>query len=248
MLTRVLIVDDEPLARKRLCRMLEEIEGYEVIGQASNGIEAVEKQAEFEPDIIFMDIRMPGMDGLQAARHIANSETAPALVFCTAYDEYALSAFESNAVGYLLKPASRVGLIKALEQAGKVNRMQAMRLRANDSAGSTSQRTHVSSRSPHGIKLVAVDDVRAFVADHKYVTAIHGDGELLIDDTLKELESEFAGRFVRIHRNALVSSGFIKGIERQDQGGYAVILAGVELKPGISRRHLAEVRRLLGAL
>jgi two-component system response regulator AlgR len=248
MMTRVLVVDDEPLARKRLCRMLEEIDGYEVIAQAGNGIEAVEKQAELEPDIVFMDIRMPGMDGLQAARHIANSETAPAMVFCTAYDEYALSAFESNAVGYLLKPASRAGLVKALEQAGKVNRMQAMSLRDTDPAGSTSQRTHVSASSPHGVKLVAVDEVRAFIADHRYVTAIHGEGELLLDDTLKELESEFAGRFVRIHRNALVSPDFIRGIERQEQGGYAVVLADVELKPGISRRHLAEVRRLIKTL
>jgi two-component system response regulator AlgR len=230
--------------------MLEQLPDYEVVGYAANGLEAIEKYAEFQPDVIFMDIRMPVMDGLQAARHIANSDTPPAIVFCTAYDEYAINAFESNAVGYLLKPATLDKLTQALQQASRVNKLQALSLQSGESAisGGSSQRTHVSANTHLGVELVEVDDVRAFVADHKYVTAVHRNGEILIDDTLKELETEFNEKLLRVHRNTLVALASIKGIERQDDGSYCVLLADVALRPRISRRHLPAVRRLIKSL
>ncbi len=247
---KVLLVDDEALARDRLRRMLDELNGYEVIGEATNGEEAVRQHCELQPDIILMDIRMPGMDGLQAARHIANSDTPPAVVFCTAYDEYAINAFDSQAEGYLLKPASREKLAKALSNASRVNQAQVTGLAAElrGVIPNSEQRTHVSARTHNGIELLEVECIRAFIADSKYVSAIYDKGEILIDDTLKELETEFSTCFLRIHRNALVATAYIERLERCSDGGSTIRLQGVSIKPQVSRRHLPGVRQVIKKL
>src|SRR5690606_3535983 len=121
---RVLIVDDESLARERLKRLLAEVEGYVCCGEAATGTEAVAKSLRLEPDIVLMDIRMPEMDGLAAAEKIMASARPPAVIFCTAYDQYAVAAFQVQAVGYLLKPVRREALTQALAQAGRLNRAQ----------------------------------------------------------------------------------------------------------------------------
>src|SRR3990167_1960040 len=122
---RVLIVDDDKLARDRLRELLNDIGGYTVVGDAMNGAEAVEKSAELNPDVLLMEIRMPGMDGLEAAMHLMGMDHPPSVIFTTAYDQHALDAFEVNVVDYLLKPIRKDRLANALTKAHKLTMKQA---------------------------------------------------------------------------------------------------------------------------
>jgi two-component system response regulator AlgR len=239
-----LVVDDEPLARDRLVRMLTSIGGYRIVGQAGSGQEAIAQAEETGPDVVFMDVRMPGMDGLAAAQHLAELDVPPAVIFCTAYDDYAVEAFSSEAIGYLLKPIKQEDLVQALNRIRRVNKAQLTELQQS-SFFQSGGRTHITSKNRRGIDLVPVSEIRLFQADHKYVTAYHGDGEALLDETLKELEDEFEGRFVRIHRNALVSIPHIDGLERSTDGQYYVRLEGLDIRPQVSRRHVSPLRKLL---
>ncbi len=245
----ILVVDDEDLARDRVLRIVERLQqrqnGLKVVGQACNGLEAVRECQSLAPDIVLMDIRMPGMDGLEAARHIAQMETPPAVIFCTAFEEHAIAAFDAQAVGYLLKPVRENDLEDALARASRANRAQLAAL-AED--GDNGGRTHISARTRRGIELVPVDEVRYFQADQKYVTVRWPDGELLIDDTLRQLEVEFGERFVRIHRNALVGVRFLESLERDGQGHYHVRMRGVDDTLDVSRRHVAGLRRFIQTL
>lgn len=237
----VLVVDDEPLARKRLARLLGKIGDYQLIGEAESGISAVEQAAALQPDLVLMDIRMPGMDGLEASRLISSTEDAPAIIFCTAYDDYALEAFSAAAVGYLLKPVRLESLEVALQRARRPNRSQLAALR--EQAGG--RRMHLSASTHNGLQLLPVEEVRLLIAENKYVSACHADGELLLDDSLKELENEFPDLFLRIHRNALVSPGAVRAIVKLEGGGYGLQLKDIARVPEVSRRHLAEVKRIL---
>lgn len=242
----ILVVDDEKLARDRLVRMIEKIPGHRVVGEAHNGRDALQKLAAVKADAVLLDIRMPDMDGLEAARHIMQMETPPAVIFCTAYGEHALEAFDARAVGYLLKPVKAEQLEAALNNAKKLTRVQLNTVTASATEQQTFKgRKHISAKTRFGLELVPIDDVRCFQADHKYVTAFHTNGELLLDDTLKDLEDEFSDRFVRIHRNSLVSLRHVEGMEKVAGGHYAVRLTGIELKPVISRRHVTELRKQL---
>lgn len=253
---KVLIVDDEPLAGMRLARLLEDHDNCEVVAEAENGEQAIAACNRYNPDVVLMDIRMPVMDGLQAARHLAKASEPPAVIFCTAYDDYALEAFEANAVDYLLKPVNREKLAAALNKAQKLNRIQLSSLIAhsrqpNSEHLSGSARSHISAKTSRGIELIALADVRYFLAEQKYVTVYHLQQgqlkEVLIDDPLKELEQELQDRFVRIHRNALVSIEHIQGLEKTALGP-RLKLAGVDEGPLVSRRHLPGVRKLLQQL
>lgn len=196
---KLLLVDDEPLARARLRRLLEERSDCTGLREAANGAEAIAVNAEFEPDVILLDIRMPGMDGIEAARHLTQGEHPPAIIFCTAFEEYAVAAFESRAVGYLLKPVLRDKLDAALAAARATTRYQ-MNALAREVR---EQRRFLSARSAAGTNLLPVVEVRLLLADQKYVTALHPGGSLLLDESLRELELEFEGQFLRVHRNAL---------------------------------------------
>lgn len=244
---KVLVVDDEQLARDRLVRIVERLEGYDVVGQASHGLEAVRQVQALGPDVVLLDIRMPGMDGLEAARHIAQMDSPPAVIFCTAFEEHAIEAFDVQAVGYLLKPVRSADLEEALSRATRANRAQLAALAEDDPAGSNA-RTHISARTRRGIELVPVEEIRYFQADQKYVTVRWPGGELLIDDTLRQLENEFGERFLRIHRNALISVKFLEGLERDAQGHYQIKLRGVDDRLDVSRRHVAGLRRFIQAL
>ncbi len=241
---KVLIVDDEPLARERLQRMLQTLGEYEVVGEAGDGQDAIEISERATPEIVFMDVRMPGMDGIAAAQHLAELEVPPAVIFCTAYDDYAVEAFSSEAIGYLLKPVKKDDLRAALERTRRVNKVQLNELQQSPYMASGG-RTHITSKNRRGVDLVPVVDIRMFQADHKYVTAYYADGEALLDETLKELEEEFEGRFVRIHRNALASIPHIDGLDRSPEGQYYVRLRGIDIRPQVSRRHVSSLRKLL---
>lgn len=241
---QVLIVDDELLARQRATRMVERLDGYEVVGEAANGEEALASIHELDPDIVLMDIRMPGEDGLSAARKVADMEEPPAVIFCTAYDEYALEAFDTLAVGYLLKPLRQDQLELALSKASRINKVQKAKLKEPN----PNQRKNIAAKTRRGVELVPIDDIYCFMADQKYVTIMHAGGDTLIDDTLKELEDEFDGSFVRVHRNALVAVKNIEKLERLPSGQYELKLKGTEFRPVVSRRHVAAVRDLLSSL
>ena len=238
---RILIVDDEKLARERLRELITDIGGYTIVGQAANGAEAVEMTAEFNPDVLLMDIRMPGMDGLEAAMHLMGMEHPPSVIFTTAYDQHALDAFEVNAVDYLLKPIRKDRLAHALAKARKLTMKQLKEV--NQAREEAPARTHVSVHMRGNIRLVPVPDIMYFVADSKYVVARTPAEEHLIEDSLVNLEKEFGERFLRIHRNALVATGYIKGLEKTPAGTWQVVLRDVDKKLDVSRRHAATVRR-----
>lgn len=250
---KVLIVDDEPLARSRLVRLLAQQGGYTVVAEAGNGEQAITACNEYHPDVVLMDIRMPVMDGLQAARYLSVADAPPAVIFCTAYDDYALAAFDTNAVGYLLKPVNRDKLEQALAKAKKLNRVQlsALTRTGNEQAAAAPARSHISSKSSRGIELIPLPEVRYFLADQKYITVYYLlDGvlrEALIDEPLKELEDELADSFVRIHRNALVAIAHIQGLEKDPQG-VRLKLSGVAQGPQVSRRHMTAVKKRLQLL
>ena len=241
---RILLVDDESLARDRLRRMLEGDATHEVVGEAGNGIEAMQQTQSLKPDLVLLDIRMPGMDGLEAARHFLELDEPPAVIFCTAYEEHAIQAFDLQAVGYLLKPVRKNDLIVALEKTVKLNRAQLRALQSGDEA----RRSHISARTHKGIELISVSEIRFFQADHKYVTVCYDGGEVIIDDTLKELETEFGDTFVRVHRNALVARNHIEALDKQSDGQVRIRLRGVEPTVEISRRHLPGVRKIIKKL
>lgn len=242
----VLVVDDEVLARQRSMRMIENIEGYDVVGEATNGEEALKAVQALDPDIVLLDIRMPGEDGLATARRIAQLSDPPAVIFCTAFNEYAVEAFDTLAVGYLLKPLRKEQLQAALDKASRLNKLQKAALGQDGSA--SERRKNIAAKTRRGVELVPIDDVYCFVADQKYVTIMHANGETLIDDTLKELEKEFERQFVRVHRNALVAVGEIEKLERMPSGQYELQLKSMEYRPVVSRRHVASVRDLLARL
>ena len=234
---RVLIVDDEPLARDRLVRLVEEVDGFYSVGEAANGHEAVEKTNELHPDVVLMDVRMPGMDGLEAARHLSTLSEPPAVIFTTAYNDHALEAFEARAVGYLLKPIRAEKLSIAMKNATRRTRAQLHDHNA--------QRTHLCTSVGNQVSLIPVDEVLFFRAEHKYVTLVHRKGESLIEEPLKALEEEFGERFVRIHRNALVSVAHIAGMEKTTDGKQKLIIHGTDVRLEISRRHLPDVRKMI---
>lgn len=241
---KVLIVDDEPLARARLRRQLTALPAVEVVGEAENGELALQACAELQPQVVLMDIRMPGLDGLSAALQLAQQPSPPAVIFCTAYDEYAIDAFDASAVGYLLKPVNQDKLAQALGKAARLSQTQIAALQPQLEAPREG-RNHIAAKSRRGLELVPLADVRYFSADQKYVTVHHRNGEVLIDESLKELEEEFGDRLLRVHRNALVVMAQVIGLERVALGHYRVRLADIEHGPTISRRHLSAVRRAL---
>lgn len=245
----VLIVDDEPLARERLQRLVGEIEGYRALdAAAANGEEALALIDSLKPDVVLLDIRMPGLDGLQVAARLCEKEAPPAVIFCTAHDEFALEAFQVSAVGYVVKPVRREDLAEALHKAQRPNRMQLAAL-TRPRGGGEGARTHISARTRKGIELVPLEQVFYFIADHKYVTLRHSEGEVLLDEPLKALEEEFGDRFVRIHRNALVARDRIERLQRTPLGHFQLYLKGLEDQAlTVSRRHVAGVRKLMNSL
>jgi two-component system, LytTR family, response regulator AlgR len=244
----VLIVDDELPARERLQRLVEELPGCTVAGVCSNGTDALSEVGRVKPSVVLLDIRMPGMTGIEVARHLGALENPPAIVFTTAYDEYALEAFESQAVGYLLKPVRGERLAQALKQASRLRAPQLIGLGLGTPAAPLAARQHVAVRIRDQLKLVPVKDIRYFRADQKYVTVRHSRGEDLIDESLKQLEEEFARDFVRAHRSILVAIAHVEGLERVgSDDGYALRLRGETEPVSVSRRQLAELRKRLAS-
>ncbi len=242
---KILLVDDEPPARARARELLAGIDGVEVAGEAGDGVSALEQVAALTPDVVLLDIRMPGMDGLEAARHLGLLDAPPAIVFCTAYADHALAAFDANAIDYLLKPMREDRLRSAL---AKARRLAGDTLRKLDGAESGRQRTHLCAHVRGSLVLVPLPDVVYLQAEDKYTKVRHVHGTVLIEESLAALEQEFGARFARIHRSCLVAHDRIHGLERTTDGSIVVRVTGADDRLEVSRRNLSAVRRLVRAL
>jgi two-component system response regulator AlgR len=230
---RILIADDEPLARTRLAMLLRDCEGVEVVASVGDGEAALTACAQLHPDLLLLDIAMPGLDGIGVARRLAALPDPPQLVFCTAYEQHALAAYELRAADYLLKPVRSERLREALARA------QALRSRAPGVAATLLAQAH-------GTPLrVPLDEVLYLSADDKYVTVHRAAGEALTEQSLKTIEEMFPGRFVRVHRACLIPVERLLGLRRDADGTTRALIAGSDAEPEISRRNLATVRRLL---
>jgi two-component system, LytTR family, response regulator AlgR len=239
MTLRALVVDDEQPARERLASLLRELGQVEVVGEARSATEALARIEELDPDVLYLDVRMPGMSGLELARHLGTLDDPPTIIFTTAYDEHAMAAFEAQAVGYLLKPVRKEKLAAATERAQRLTPRQL------GAVAGPAPRTHLAVRQREGIKLLRVEDIICLVAEQKYTTVRHVGGEDLIDDSLRTLESEFGERFLRIHRSTLVNRDCIEALERDTAGQPCVRLRGSgELLP-VSRRLLSDLKSRL---
>ncbi|WP_372971174.1 LytR/AlgR family response regulator transcription factor [Marinobacter sp.] len=237
----VLIADDEPLARERIRRLVEAVPGYDVCGEAGDGDEVLARIAQQAPDILLLDIRMPGMDGMEAAERIATLEAPPAIIFCTAYDHYAIQAFDVHAVAYLLKPVRREALAEALKRAGRVNRVQLQALTERDA----DHIEQLAIRTHRGTELIDIRGILYCEADQKYVTIHHVRGETVTDYTLKELENTYPQHLLRIHRHTLVGVRFIQALLRNGDGQNVIDLTDNHGRLPVSRRHTASVRQWL---
>lgn len=240
---KILIVDDEPLARERLQRHLQEIDSECELIEAENGLLALEQSEQHNPDLVLLDIRMPGMDGIEAASKLSKLETPPAIIFTTAYDEYALDAFDAHAIAYLLKPIRKEKLESALQSAKQLNRVQLQSIQPDENE---QQEKYLSVRIHSGLRKIEIKDIFYFQAEQKYVSVKYREGEVLIEESLKSLEARFSDTFIRIHRNALIAKQQLKAIRKDQQGRYLTELKDIDEKIEVSRRHVAMVRKFLG--
>ncbi|MGL6291269.1 MAG: LytR/AlgR family response regulator transcription factor [Silanimonas sp.] len=236
----VLIADDEPLARERLAALLAELGGHRVLGQVADGRAALEACMAQPHDAVLLDIEMPEMDGLEAARHLAAMESPPAVIFCTAYDEHALAAFEAAAVDYLLKPVRAERLAAALQRAAERRAGRRQGAAAPTLPGRS--RSHLAARLRGSLRLIPVADIRYLQAEEKYVVVHHARGADLVEDSLKSLEAEFAGRFLRIHRNCIVAREQFSELKRSPDGLVHAVLRDGGAVLEVSRRCLPVLR------
>lgn len=243
---RILIVDDEAPARRRLRELIGDCAtalALEVVGEAGDGREALALLNEGAADVVLLDIRMPDMDGLELARHVQKFDTPPAIIFTTAYDAYAVKAFELNAIDYLLKPIRAERLALALKKALASAALSVATL----ARLAPKARSHLSVNERGRVVLVPVKDIVFLRAEQKYVTVKSLAREYLLEESLSALEQEFAQEFVRVHRSALVAKTAIEGFERVSapEGGEAhwqVMLRGLPERLPVSRRQQHIVR------
>ena len=240
----ILIADDEPLARERLRSLVTEIGSpWTVVDEVSDGRRVLERCGKGDVDLVLLDIRMPDMDGLEAASRLLDLDQPPAVIFTTAYSECALDAFDYHAVDYLLKPIRRDRLEQALERTGSLSRIQLKSLTERRSRELASQSICVRFRGE--LQRIEAERILFFRAESKYVTVFHRDGESLVEESLKSLEQRFADIFIRIHRNALVNVDYLAALRKDSEGQYCVELRDSEHCIEVSRRHLAAVRQWL---
>lgn len=242
---RIFIADDETPARERLKELLSDIAAdvpTRVVGEAQNGLEALERIPQSDTQVVLLDIQMPGMGGLEVARHLASLETPPTVVFVTAHDRHAVDAFDLNALDYLLKPVRAERLAAALKKASFPGREQLAK-------AADAPREYLSVAERNRIVLVPVREVVFLRAEQKYVTVRTRSREHLVEEALISLEREFAESFVRIHRNCLVARSAIRGFERgngsEDESQWLVVLDGIEERLPVSRRQWPQLKELV---
>jgi two-component system response regulator AlgR len=246
---RVLIVDDEAPARRRLRDVLADCADQlpvDIVGEADNGLDAINQVQQQPVDAVLLDIRMPGMDGLECAAHLNTLTHPPAIIFSTAYDAYACQAFDLNAVDYLLKPVRADRLVRALSRAHSLSTSVIEHLRE----AHPKSRTHLSVNEKGRIVLIPVAEILYLKAELKYVTVRTSAREFLIEESLTRLESEFGEGFLRIHRNCLVASGRIREIGKfpGEDDGHFLRLDGLDERLPVSRRQYSALREILKSI
>ncbi len=247
---RLFIADDEPPARARLKELLDDLREecpVEVVGEAENGLQVVDRLPASGADVLLLDIQMPGLTGLEVARLLAPLEAGPAIIFVTAHDAHAVAAFELNALDYLLKPVRAARLAAALRKARHAGPPSRESLACADGG----PRANFSIVERNRILLVPLAGIVYFKAELKYVTLRTREHEHLIEESLVSLEKEFAETFIRVHRNCLVARGTINGFERaagsgDEESHWEVLLEGVPERLPVSRRQWSAVRDILG--
>jgi len=246
---RVVIIDDEQPARSRMRELLEDCRAdfpHLLVGEAANGVDGLQVVSASAAGVVLVDIHMPEMSGIEFARHLQVLEHPPAVIFVTAHDQYAVEAFEVNALDYLTKPVRAARLLTALRKAAGSARPSRGVLESIDPA----PRRHFSVAERGRVTLVPVSDVVYLRAELKYVTLRTREREHLVEESLTQIEQEFGGVFVRIHRNCLVARRWIRGFERgaetEGEAGWSVVLEGIDDKLPVSRRQWPQVKALAG--
>ena len=244
---RIAVADDEAPARSRLKDLLEDVAEMlplELLIEAENGRRLLDLIVKQPVDVVLMDIRMPEMDGLETAQHLHKLEEPPHVIFTTAFDDYAISAFELHAIDYLVKPIRLRRLHDALARTRSITRVSLDVL--NEVAPDA--RTHLSAQERGKVFLVPVSDIRYLRAELKYVTIRTADREILLEESLSRLEQEFTERFVRIHRNCLVAKEYIEAFEKEAIDGsdarWVVRVRDVDETLAVSRRQQHIIRQL----
>jgi two-component system response regulator AlgR len=241
---RIFLVDDEPPALSRLQDLLADCRAtlpHELVGTAQTGPEAIDKLVQHPADLVLTDINMPGMNGLELARHLGRLHHRPSVVFCTAFDEFAVQAFEVHALDYLLKPIRRERLESALLRAKEMVHPSQEVL----GGLATGPRRYFSVSERGRVRLVPVEAVLYLKAELKYVTLRTAEAEFLLEESLTQLEAEFGDRFLRIHRNCLVAREKLTGFERghdEGEGHWLALLEGCAERLPVSRRQAHVVR------
>jgi len=246
---KIMIVDDERLARERLSALLEELGIGKIIGEANNGVQAIEFARISRPDVVLLDIRMPQMDGIKAAAHLCEISPTPVLIFTTAYGDHALEAFEHQAVDYLLKPIRKERLEQALKRAYLiVNQNENLQIPPTQ----VGARSHITVDIQNATQLIPVKQIYYFKGESRYIAVCWTQGTVLANEKLKDLEKEFAGQFLRIHRSLLVNIIHIASLNKEviDEKGrekrlFYLKLKGINETLEVSRRHLSTVRTVL---
>ena len=232
---KIIIADDEPLARARLAALLGECDGAELVASVADGEAAWQACADTPADLLLLDINMPGLDGTALAARLATLPDAPQVVFCTAYEHFAAQAYDLGAADYLLKPVRLERLREALQRA--------RRLREPASAVQPPPALGVRVRGEQ--RRIVLDDVFYLLADDKYVVVHHAGGEAVVEDSLRQLEQAWPRHLVRLHRNCLVPGRRLLGLRTLADGRVVARLAGSDFAPEVSRRNLPAVRKLL---
>ena len=243
---RVLIVDDEAPARRRLRDVLTDCASelpVNIVGEADNGLDALDQVQRQPVDAVLLDIRMPGMDGLECAAHLNRLATPPAIIFSTAYDAYACQAFDLSAAAYLLKPVRADRLVRALSRAHRINSGALDQLRE----AYPRARTHLSVSEKGRIVLIPVADILYLKAELKYVTVRTALREFLLEESLTRLEEEFDGVVLRIHRNCLAAKNRIREMGKLpgEEDGHFLRLDGLDERLTVSRRQYSSLRETL---
>ena len=221
--------------------LLGDIEGVLVVAETSNGKEAIDLAQTTKPDVMLLDIRMPLMDGIEAAQHAQKLDPKPHIIFTTAFDAYAIKAFDLNAIDYLLKPIRLERLQTAINKAHALKPLPLEALKPLQK-----MRSHLSIHERGRVLLVPIDTIIYLRAELKYITVRTAEREYLIEESLTHLEAEFGERFLRLHRNCLAAADFIAGYEKRlneaNEAQWVALLKGVPETIAISRRQQHLVR------
>jgi len=234
---KILIIDDEPPARNRLRRMLADVPDVQLTTEAATGQEALDLIPIESPDVLLLDISMPGLDGMTLAQILQKQPSPPAIIFCTAWSDQAVEAFACDAVDYLVKPVRQERLEAALDKARRF-------IASNHPANGTFLRATQGGK----VRLLPLDEVICMYSEDKYTMVVYDQGRQLIDQSLLELEKAHAGALLRVHRGTLVARNRIRGLERVANDGHHLLLEGSDEQPQVSRRNLPAVRKLIREL